>query len=734
MLEIYSPSLPIQQTTPSFGFKAGILRAGCILFLVICCSSSAHAQLNVKWLSVGSLHDYYTSKAIHPDDGVNEVAYGGAWYTGNQWPAIYPYMDHQDGESLYLGASNFEDETGTTFPIKVVSSAGRTVGRGGVIPIRHNLISRFEEPLVTVDDGETFLHANFVDEVDPEIPADQMIVTEVNTELGVTLKRRIMAWSQGYHDNYHINEFTLTNTGNVDEDAEIELPDQTIEDLYFMRQNQTAVGKAGNEIEGGGAQWGKYEVHDVVGFGARDFTEELSEKYRGTFTWDGEDPQFTEWDDIGAPALRDDASVLAEGDSTGRITSPGFFGRLIIHADQSPEDRSDDLDQPTSLFHLTGNAQVYGGVNPRNAGQMREAYDYMTQGRESVHHADVVTPPESGESWTEQMLRQTGDPSFGVSSGQDYMYAYGPYTLEPGDSIQIIIGDGVNGLDREATLEIGRAFKQAHGDGEPDRPIAYDADGNGSIDADEEMSKNEWVLTGRDSIFQTFRRMQANHESGYQIPDAPLPPSAFHVTSGTDRILLEWDVYPEANPQGFEIWRAHGQRGLWEFERIAEPESDDREFQDTNVQRGIGYYYHILSVGEVNNDDTGLTPTGEVMKSSLYYTQTYDPAFLRREPAENLESVRVVPNPYDLGADQNIRWPDVEDQIAFLNVPGQCTIRIYTEMGELVETIEHTNGSGDEFWDLTNSSFQRVASGIYMAVIEDENTGEQVIRKFVIVR
>ncbi|MEM8559931.1 MAG: fibronectin, partial [Bacteroidota bacterium] len=76
-------------------------------------------------------------------------------------------------------------------------------------------------------------------------------------------------------------------------------------------------------------------------------------------------------------------------------------------------------------------------------------------------------------------------------------------------------------------------------------------------------------------------------------------------------------------------------------------------------------------------------------------------------------------------------------------------IDIYTELGELVDTLEHTDGSGDEFWDHTTTSRQTIVSGIYIAVITvtqdipDPNSesggllyrnGEQAIKKFVIIR
>ncbi|MDX1429638.1 MAG: hypothetical protein R3282_05085, partial [Rhodothermales bacterium] len=200
--------------------------------------------------------------------------------------------------------------------------------------------------------------------------------------------------------------------------------------------------------------------------------------------------------------------------------------------------------------------------------------------------------------------------------------------------------------------------------------------------------------------------------------------------------------------------------------------ASDRSFDDTTPIRGIDYYYYIQAVGlPGDNDGAGMTPSGISLRSSRYYTQTYEPARLRRQagssfddkpcpPGEEfkcivdvetgdliLPGLRIVPNPFHLGADQNLRFPDQTDKLAFFNVPGFCRIEIFTELGELVDVVEHTDGSGDEFWDHTTASRQIVASGVYIAVvtvtqdISDPATGElqfregeKAIRKFIIIR
>jgi hypothetical protein len=122
-------------------------------------------------------------------------------------------------------------------------------------------------------------------------------------------------------------------------------------------------------------------------------------------------------------------------------------------------------------------------------------------------------------------------------------------------------------------------------------------------------------------------------------------------------------------------------------------------------------------------------------------------AFLTRPPGNSLAGIRIVPNPYNIKAREIQFGLNAPDRLAFYGLPPACTIRIFTETGDLIETIEHTNGSGDELWHSITSSRQLVVSGLYIAHFEvtqdvyDETTGELLLKagdstfkKFIIIR
>ncbi|MGB7054627.1 MAG: hypothetical protein WBE28_04830, partial [bacterium] len=102
-------------------------------------------------------------------------------------------------------------------------------------------------------------------------------------------------------------------------------------------------------------------------------------------------------------------------------------------------------------------------------------------------------------------------------------------------------------------------------------------------------------------------------------------------------------------------------------------------------------------------------------------------------------NVKVVPNPYIIANEWQTRF--VQRRLKFINLPNECTIRIFTLNGELIKTLKHSETSeggvsndlgGDEWWNILSENRQVVASGVYIFHIESE-VGEQV-GKFVIVR
>ncbi|MEE9167925.1 MAG: T9SS type A sorting domain-containing protein [Candidatus Neomarinimicrobiota bacterium] len=695
------------------------------------------AQFSFKWMNVGSMSSPYSEAGA-----VREEEPPGVTNAPVQWPAIDLEPGNTRAGGLWVAATNFTDEDGRTYPVKVAHVGPRSGGEVQFFPKSIEVNSRFEAPEVTVDGARSFRRYVFVDNVDATMKPDRTIVNMNTNRLGVDMEQTISAFSQEFHDNYHIIEYKFTNTGIVDSDQSIEV-EQTLNGFYVMFISRYAIHAGSSWTRGGGAPWGKFTMNDAVGDGHEDYDVD----FRAQFVWAGLNPDQTAFNTLGGPQWNS-TDWSAADDTLGRLAAAQMVGRVTIHADKSVTDRSDDPGQPSTMG-------VIGSDDPDlvddefDENLMIRQYDWMTgvksasfsqtdplggepDGRLWPHHANQIEPDDDGGyTLGENFTTPTNNPSSfqGVSDegGWGIIEGYGPYTLAHDESINLMVAEAAAGLSKEAKLDIGQAYKQSGAD---DTALIEWPEGSGV-----EMTKNEWAMTARDSLFQTFERAIANYEADFDIPSPPFPPKSFTVTSGTDAITLAWEMFGSGpTVTGFEIWRvAKRYTDDNSYEQVATLGAAADSYSDTEVVRGINYYYYIQAIGETNDDDTGLTPTGVALKSGRYYTQTYLPANLKRE-AGALSDIHIVPNPFNLGSDEDIRWPDKQDKLGFLDIPGQCTISIYSQLGELIETIEHTDGSGDEFWDHTTSSRQVIASGVYIAVIEDKDTGKTAIKKFVVIR
>jgi len=80
------------------------------------------------------------------------------------------------------------------------------------------------------------------------------------------------------------------------------------------------------------------------------------------------------------------------------------------------------------------------------------------------------------------------------------------------------------------------------------------------------------------------------------------------------------------------------------------------------------------------------------------------------------------------------------NNILFVNLPAYCTLKIYTATGDLIKTLEHTSGSGDQAWgSMRTDANQSPVSGVYILVVTnakdvDKNPLPKKMYKFVIVR
>jgi hypothetical protein len=99
----------------------------------------------------------------------------------------------------------------------------------------------------------------------------------------------------------------------------------------------------------------------------------------------------------------------------------------------------------------------------------------------------------------------------------------------------------------------------------------------------------------------------------------------------------------------------------------------------------------------------------------------------------DLDRISVVPNPYVVtNVLEQLDRQNPRDRgprrVYFNHLPAECTIRIYTMSGELVNTLQHqsTIDDGKEYWDLTTKDNFPIAFGVYLFHVDAGELGEKI--------
>lgn len=705
----------------------------CVLTVIY--SPAAVAQVDgtipqeIKWLSVASLQHWFSN-------GGAEIEYGrrgrGQYLTIDQidglgWPAEYGNKVYTNvGNSFWMGTTNFADPvSGVTYPYKVVSSGRRFMYMGTeIFPERLELIGNREHPTVMVDDSRSsdLDFDDNLDDVDATLPADRMILNTFNTPIGVTVTRKVYSFTQQFNDNYFIYEFTFKNTGIIN-DRGTTIPARTLTDVVFFWQHRYALACEAyrNNWALNGTNWGKNTVIDAVGQNPGQPNWDGSPyEFRATWAWYGPHSASSSFTaGVGFPRSTD-GSIMA---------GTQYAGLVVLHADKSASDKSDDPTQPrTTAFNGADQGGFAQTNNQYDPNLMSSKYALMTGGH----------PPQT---WAEILGRRYADQVTVDAGGYQAAQGFGPYTLAPGDSVKIVFAEAVSGISREKNKEVTRKWFNNTG------PFVLP---DGTTTTDRDVYKEAWVFSGKDSLFQTFRRALSNYNSNFSIPQPPPPPNDFKVVSGGNKITLTWAANAESDPNfdGYEIFRAEGRTDtLWEKIFTCNKNNVVNTFADRNARRGFNYFYYIVSKdnGQHPADPILNIPANVPLVSSKFYTMTNKEAFLTRPSGSSLSEIRVVPNPYNIKARDYQFGQDTPDRLAFYGLPSSCIIKIFTETGDLIETINHS-GSGDELWHSLTSSRQLVVSGLYIAYFEVDQDiyddsgvltfrkGENAIRKFIVIR
>jgi hypothetical protein len=134
-------------------------------------------------------------------------------------------------------------------------------------------------------------------------------------------------------------------------------------------------------------------------------------------------------------------------------------------------------------------------------------------------------------------------------------------------------------------------------------------------------------------------------------------------------------------------------------------------------------YYYAVTIVDTTVDGNDLTPRTAGLVGPLVPTTA--------PVANNLDVVKVVPNPYTFHADWDV---NKKGKVRFVDLPTQVTIDIYSATADHVRTLQHNNpiDSGED-WDLQNGQGMDVLSGIYIFHLQTPD-GRERVGRFTVIR
>ncbi len=283
-----------------------------------------------------------------------------------------------------------------------------------------------------------------------------------------------------------------------------------------------------------------------------------------------------------------------------------------------------------------------------------------------------------------------------------------------------------------------------------ERLDAIGASGPYSISPGEKLTFIIALVAGQNynDISENVDRIIRVYNDGLKVVPPPKPNISYEAFD--NKITLKWTNEKELNftdpitgntrVKNYKVFRTTDpQRNDWGDPVAVIPASGNSNlftysWTDPQAVQNYFYYSYSVTVEDIDGLESGKTflPSDQSIAGNTAEIRPVN------APEQNVQEVKVVPNPYIISAGwERKRLGDpllgepVRD-LSFINLPTECKIRIYTLDGDLVKTIEHTDGTGTAFWDIRSEYNQLISTGVYFFHVSSKY-GEK-IGKFAIVR
>jgi len=145
-----------------------------------------------------------------------------------------------------------------------------------------------------------------------------------------------------------------------------------------------------------------------------------------------------------------------------------------------------------------------------------------------------------------------------------------------------------------------------------------------------------------------------------------------------------------------------------------------------------------------NGDTLKLITTKPFSSADIFEFVSQGSSFNQQDLSKIAQKIKVVPNPYIVAASWEGQNPYADGRgprsLHFTHLPPQCSIRIFTLSGELVNTLEHNTvfDDGSFEWNMLTKENLGIAYGVYFyqvePITETQNSFQPVLGKFAVIK
>ncbi|MDZ7797939.1 MAG: hypothetical protein U5N56_13300 [Candidatus Marinimicrobia bacterium] len=389
------------------------------------------------WVRVGAIQTPFDAWGAERGHDANL-----GMYVGMLWPAWYDRTDNFVIDRQFMACRDFTTTSGDVQDYKS-AKFHTTSSVSQLVPMTLDQVGKYPYCDITVDGTAQYYEDYLNGNIDENLIADRIVTNIVRTGLGVTMTRKIFAFSQQYNDNYFIYEYTFENTGNIDDDDDIELTN-TINDFYFGTMPRYCTSREARYVTNlRQAGWGAHQwVHHTP------MKDDPELPYFYTWLGQAKTNDITmEYDNIGVPVLPAEAPL-----DEARIRSPQVAGMAVLHSDQAYNSEVNDKTKVRIGWYIGDS------VPPEGADQ--QAWLYLSDNYQDLGMFDIPQDVYAGHEIADRF------PPFNIinkdAAGTNGYLSFGPYDIPHGESVKIVLTEGVSGINRRKAIEVGKKWYKAY--------------------------------------------------------------------------------------------------------------------------------------------------------------------------------------------------------------------------------------------------------------------------------